>query len=146
MLTTSDQAALTQTISQSNANDAHQKVNQLASEAQTCKQTYTRLATWQRDNLAYQSYLMARAQAAHNHAKAPAAVANPGPMPTQVPDADTCAPSTAFGIPAAALPAAGSTPTPAASATPTKPASTPTRTTTATATPTGAPSTTAAAG
>jgi len=146
MLTTSDQAALTQTISQSNASDAHQKINQLANEVQTCKQTYTRLATWQGDNLAYQRYLTARAQAAHNHAKAPAAVANPGPMPTQVPDADTCAPSTAFGIPAAALPAAGSTPTPAASATPTKPASTPTRTTTAKATPTVAPSTTPAAG
>jgi protein phosphatase len=104
MLTTSDQAALTQTISQSNASNANQKVNQLAGEAQTCKQTYTRLATWQRDNLAYQSYLTARTQAAKHKAKAPAAVANPGPMPTQLPDADTCAPSTAFGIPAAALP------------------------------------------
>ena len=34
-------------------------------------------------------------------------MANPGPMPTQLPDADTCAPSTAFGIPASALPTAG---------------------------------------
>jgi hypothetical protein len=146
MLTTSDQAALTQTISQSSANDAHQKINQLVGEAQRCRQTYMQLATWQRANLAYQSYLTARTQAAKNKTKAPTAVANPGPMPTQLPDADTCAPSTAFGIPASALPAAGNPPTPAASATPTKPASTPSKTTTAKATPTVAPSTTAAAG
>ena len=37
MLTTSDQAALTQTISQSSANDAHQQINQLAGEASQCQ-------------------------------------------------------------------------------------------------------------
>ena len=79
MLTTSDQAALTQTISQSSANDAHQKINQLAGEAAQCRQTYQELATWQRGSLAYQSYLTAKAQAVSHKAKPPAPVANPGP-------------------------------------------------------------------
>jgi hypothetical protein len=116
MLTASDQAALTQTISQGSASDAHQKINQLAGEAVRCQQTYQDLAAWQKDNVAYQGYLTAKAQAAKNKAKAPAVVNNPGPMPTQLPDADTCAPSTAFGVPAAALPAQGVTPAEPASA------------------------------
>jgi serine/threonine protein phosphatase PrpC len=135
MLTTSDQAALTQTISQSSADAAHQKINQLAGEARQCQQTYQELATWQRGNVAYQNYLTAKAAAAKSHAHAPTPVANPGPMPTQMPDADTCAPSTVFGVAAAALPTPGeSTPAPTVTATPTKPASTPTKTTSAKAT------------
>jgi protein phosphatase len=131
MLTTSDQAALSQTISQSSANDAHQKINQLAGEATQCGQTYQLLATWQKDNVTYQDYLTAKARAAHAKTKAPAPVANPGPMPTQLPAPDTCAPSTAFGVAAAALPVSGQTaagPTPTPTATPTRPASTPTTT------------------
>jgi serine/threonine protein phosphatase PrpC len=135
MLTTSDQVALTQTISQSSADAAHQKINQLAGEAGQCRQTYQELATWQRDNVAYQNYLTAKAAAAKSHAHPPTPVANPGAMPTQMPDADTCAPSTVFGVAAAALPTPGeSTPAPTVTATPTKPASTPTKTTSAKAT------------
>jgi PPM family protein phosphatase len=147
MLTDSDRAALTQTISQSSANDAHSKINQLAGEATQCRQTYQELATWQRGTVAYQTYLTAKQQATKNKTKAPAVVANPGPMPTQLPDADTCAPSTAFGVPAAALPTPGeSAPTPPASVTPTKPASTPSRTASAKASPTVVARTTPAAG
>jgi protein phosphatase len=137
MLTASDQAALTQTISQSSASDAHQKINQLAGEATQCRQTYQELAAWQRGSLAYQSYLTAKAQAVSRKAKPPAPVANPGPMPTQLPEADTCAPSTVFGVPAASLPAPGeSAPAATPSSTPTKPASTPTKSASAKASPT----------
>ena len=104
-----DQATLAQTISQSSAQDAEQKVNQLAGEAGQCQQTYTVLAHWQQGNLAYQKYLTAKAQAAAHHAKAPATVPSPGPMPTQLPSADKCGPSAAFGIPPSALPTAGIT-------------------------------------
>jgi PPM family protein phosphatase len=143
MLTTSDQAALAQTISQGSADDAHQKINQLAGEAAQCRQTYQELATWQRGSVAYQGYLTAKAQAVSHKAKPPAPVANPGPMPTQLPDPDTCAPSTAFGIPAAALPAPGASTT-APSVTPTKPATTPSKTPTGKASPTVKPPTTPA--
>jgi hypothetical protein len=137
MLTASDQAALTQTISQGSASDAHQKINQLAGEATQCRQTYQELAAWQRGTLAYQSYLTAKAKAVSHKAKPPAPVANPGPMPTQLPDADTCAPSTVFGVPAASLPTSGeSAPAATPSSTPTKPASTPTKSASAKASPT----------
>ena len=137
MLTTSDQAALTQTISQSSADAAHQKINQLAGEAKQCQQTYQELAAWKTNNVAYQAYLTAKQAAAEHHAHPPTAVANPGPMPTQLPDGDTCAPSTVFGVAgggAARSGAATSTATPTATATPTKPASTPSKTATAKAT------------
>jgi PPM family protein phosphatase len=148
MLTASDQAALAQTISQSSASDAHQKINQLAGEANQCGQTYRELATWQQASLTYQRYLTAKEQAAKSKAKAPAVVNNPGPMPTQLPDAATCAPPAAFGVQAASLPtAAESTTTAPPSVTPTKPASTPGKTTSAKAAPTvAAPTTPATAG
>jgi hypothetical protein len=140
MLNASDQAALAQTISQSNASDAHQKINQLSGEATHCQQTYQELAAWQRGSLAYQSYQTAKALAVRHKTKPPAPVANPGPMPTQLPDADACAPSTAFGVPAAALPTSGES-TPAAT-----PASTPTKAASAKASPTVTAATTPAAG
>jgi protein phosphatase len=119
MLTSSDQATLQQTISTSSVSDAQQRIDQLQAEADQCQQTYQHLTTWQSENLAYENYLTAKAQAAKNHAKAPAVVHNPGPMVAQLPDADQCAPSTAFGIPASALPAAAATaPTPTPSVTP----------------------------
>jgi PPM family protein phosphatase len=142
MLTTSDQATLQQTISASSVSDAQQRIDQLQSQADQCRQTYETLAKWQTEDLAYQSYLTAKQQAAKNHTKAPAVVNSPGAMQTQMPDADECAPSTAFGIPASALPPAGAT-APAATPTATpKPTSTPsgraTPTASATATPTAA--------
>jgi PPM family protein phosphatase len=141
MLTTSDQATLQQTISASSVSDAQQRIDQLQGQADQCRQTYETLAKWQTEDLAYQSYLTAKQQAAKNHTKAPAVVNSPGAMQTQMPDADECAPSTAFGIPASALPPAGATaPAATPTATPSKPTSTPsdraTPTASATATPT----------
>lgn len=112
-LPANDRATLARTISQSSVQGAEREVNQLAGEALQCQQTYTALANWQQGNIAYRNYLTAKAEAVAHHAKAPATAPSPGPMPTQVPSADKCGPSTAFGIPPAALPAAGVT-TPAA--------------------------------
>ena len=108
-LTPDDQAELTQTISRSSVQDAQQKINQLAGEASQCRQTYTRLQTWQQANTKYQTYLAAKAQAAAHKTKAPAVVQPAGPMPIQLPSQDQCAPSTEFGIAPAALPTAGET-------------------------------------
>jgi serine/threonine protein phosphatase PrpC len=135
MLTTSDQATLQQTISASSVSDAQQRIDQLQGQADQCRQTYETLAKWQTEDLAYQSYLTAKQQAAKNHTKAPAVVNSPGAMQTQMPDADECAPSTAFGIPASALPPAGAT----------APAVTPTATPKPTGTPSGKATPTASA-
>jgi protein phosphatase len=122
LLTSSDQATLQQTISVGSVNDAQKRIDQLQTGADECQQTYRTLAAWQTQYLAYQTYNTAKAQAARTKSKPPAVVNSPGPMQTQVPDADQCAPSTAFGIPASALPAPGAT---APAVTPSKPASTP---------------------
>jgi serine/threonine protein kinase len=143
MLTSSDQATLQQAISTSSVSDAQQRIDQLVTEADQCQQTYQHLATWQSENLAYENYLVAKVEATKNRTKAPAVVNNPGPMLTQLPDADQCAPSTAFGIPASALPATAATaPAPTPSATPSEPASTPSTSSSAKATATPSASTT----
>ncbi|MGH3281417.1 MAG: hypothetical protein ACRDNW_20085, partial [Trebonia sp.] len=105
LLTSGDQATLKQTISADSLNDAMQRIDQLQAGVNNCQQTYQQLATWQSKDLAYQHYLTAKAAAAK--AKAPAVVNSPGAMPTQMPSESQCAPSTAFGILASALPAAG---------------------------------------
>jgi PPM family protein phosphatase len=139
MLSSGDQATIQQTISMSSLNDAHQRIDQLQTEADACQQSYQKLATWKTENTAYTNYLTAKTAAAKNHTKAPAVVNNPGPMPTELADPTQCAPSTAFGIPASALPAAGaSTP----SVAPSTPASTPSTGSSAKATATPSPSTT----
>lgn len=121
VLTDAQQTTLEQRISSKNVTDAQQRIDQLVASANQCQQTYQQLATWQAKNRAYQSYLAAKAQAAVTKAKSPAAVANPGAMPAQLPNAVQCAPSAAFAIPASALPTAGETvPHPAPSITPTK--------------------------
>jgi serine/threonine protein phosphatase PrpC len=135
MLTSSDQTTLQQTISASSVTDAKQRIGQLQGEADQCQQAYQKLATWQTEDLAYENYQTAKAQAAKNKTKAPTVVNSPGAMPTQLPDSAQCAPSTAFGIPASALPPAGATaPAPTPTATPSKPASTSSATPTPTAT------------
>ena len=131
MLSSGDQATIQETISMSSVNDAQQRIDQLQAEADACQQTYQKLATWKTEDTAYENYQTAKTAAAKNHTKAPAVVNNPGPMPAQVADPDQCAPSTAFGISASSLPAAGaSTP----SVTPSRPASTPSATSSAKAT------------
>jgi len=133
-LTPNDQAQLTQTISRSNVQDAQQKINQLAGEAKQCQQTYTELKNWQLANTNYQKYLTAKQQATVHKTKAPAVVQPAGPMPTQLPNQDQCAPPAQFGIAPTALPTPGET---AATA---PPAAKPTKT------PTAHPTTTPAAG
>jgi serine/threonine protein phosphatase PrpC len=125
MLTSSDQATLQQTISANSQGDAQQRIDRLQAEVDACRQKYQELAAWQSKYQAYQAYLTAKALAARNHAKAPAVVNSPGAMQIQMPGPDECAPSTAFGIPASALPAAGekvpaATPTSTPTSTPTK--------------------------
>jgi len=137
LLTSGDQATLQQTITASSVNDAQLRIDQLQGQVTQCQQTYQTLATWKIKNAAYQAYLTAKTQATAHHGKAPAVVANPGLMPTQLPGADQCAPSTAFGILASALPAAGTTTgTPAAATPSATPARTPTTTSSTKATPT----------
>jgi protein phosphatase len=129
MLTSTDQAALQQTITANSLNDAEQRIDRLQGEATTCQNKYQTLAAWQTEYLAYTKYTAEKAMATKTKTKPPAVVVNsPGAMPFQVPDADMCAPSKAFGIPAAALPADGETAPPVTTASPT---TSPTPTTTA---------------
>jgi PPM family protein phosphatase len=137
MLTSNDQATLAQTISESSSGDAEQRIYQLQVAAKNCQTTYQQLATWQTQYMSYQNYLRARYLAAKAKAKLPAVVANPEAMPSPLPTATECAPSTAFGIATAALPTAQEG---AAAATPSGPA-TPPASPSATASGTAAPHT-----
>jgi protein phosphatase len=128
LLTGTDQATLQQTISANSLGDAQQRIGRLQAQVSSCMQTYQKLAAWQAQYLKYQTYLTAKAKAAKAKAKPPAVVNSPGAMPTQMPGTNQCAPSTAFGIPASALPATGekapsnapgTTPSPTSSAKPT---------------------------
>jgi len=130
-LTPNDQAELTQTISRSSLQDAQQKINQLVGEATQCRQTYTALKNWQQANNNFKVYQAAKQQAAAHKSKPPAVVQPAGPMPTQLPSQDQCAPSTEFGITPTALPTPGATEATASAA--------PTATNTPAAHPTGSP-------
>jgi PPM family protein phosphatase len=95
----SDQATLNQTISQGSVNDAMLLIDRLQTNADQCRTAWQGLATWQARNTAYQQALT------HNRTskKKVPVPANPGLQPAKPTSAD-CAPSTAFGIPATALP------------------------------------------
>jgi PPM family protein phosphatase len=124
MLTEADQSTLQQTISATSLTDAQQRIDQLQGDASQCQATYQTLATWQVKYVAYKNYLTAEIAAAKAKKKLPPVVASPGAMPTQLPSPAECAPSTAFGIAASALPTSGeSAPPPPVSVTPTKSAS-----------------------
>jgi PPM family protein phosphatase len=104
-LTIGDQAAVAQTISQGSVSSAQQVTDQLQTNATQCQQQWLALEAWQAKSVTYQLEL---AKASKSKAKVPPQD-NPGVRP---PAADSdCAPSTAFDIPASALP-------PAATATP----------------------------
>jgi PPM family protein phosphatase len=107
-LTSGDQAAVTQTISQGSVNSAQLVVDQLKTHATDCQQQWAALAEWQAKNTTYQRELVA---ARGTKTKVPASD-NPGMEPTPA-DPD-CAPAAAFGIPASALPTAQSSATPSA--------------------------------
>ena len=98
---------------------------------------WTALAAWQAQSVKYQSDLV---KAAHSKPKikVPASDA-PGPIPPR-PDLDSCAPASAFGIQASALPPAQPVTPPAT------PATTPTAKASVTATPKATAKKTPAAG
>jgi hypothetical protein len=145
MLTSADQATLQQTISANSLTDAEHRIDSLQTQVNNCQQRYTELAAWQTKYLAYQRYLTAKAMATKTKTKAPAVVASPGAMPTQVPGADECATSTVFGIQASALPTSGESAPPATTASPSPTPSASVKST-ATAKPTASASATATAG
>jgi len=108
-----DQDTLAQTISKGSVGDAKSLIDVLQGESTKCQGMWTALTSWQAQSVKYQSDLV---KAAHSKpkTKVPASDA-PGPMPPR-PDLDSCAPASAFGIPASALP---STQTTAPATTPT---------------------------
>jgi len=118
----SDQAGIRQTITASSLSNAQSMVGQISSSVTSCRQKWQSLVTWQ---AAEQNYQHALALYHAKKTKTPPKN-NPGPQPA-TPDAATCAPASAFGIPATALPGSPATTTPA-----TTPASTPTHASTAT--------------
>ena len=121
----SSQGMIRQTIPASSLDDAKHVVSQIQTQVNKCRQQYQALAQWKVNEARYQNELAAfRAKRTKVAPKD-----NPGPQPT-MPEAADCAPSSAFGIPATALP--GTTPT----VTPTvNPSTTPTPTTTVRPTP-----------
>jgi PPM family protein phosphatase len=98
-----DQNTLNQTISKGSAADANTLIDGLQNQSNVCHQQWTALATWQATTVSYNA-AVARDKASKAKPKptVPASDA-PGPMPT-TPDPDSCAPASAFGIPASALP------------------------------------------
>jgi serine/threonine protein phosphatase PrpC len=124
-LGTTDQGTLANTISKSSLNDAKSLINTLQAGVNQCHAQWTALAAWRTKDVKYLGELArARASKAKVKPTVPAAD-NPGPLPP-TPEAADCAPSTAFGIPASALPGptatAPPTTTPASSP---KPSATP---------------------
>ncbi len=117
-----NQVMIRQTITASSLAAAQSLVAQIQSGVSSCRQKWQALVRWQAAELTYQ-----RAVAAFRAKKTKVApTGNPGPAPP-MPDAADCAPASAFGIPASALPGAQPVTTPAASPTtgPTRPAATP---------------------
>lgn len=110
-LDSDSQSQVSQTISYSSLQDAQSVIQRLQGQVTQCQQGYQTLAAWQTQNLQHQSAL-----AKYN--KLPAAqkrnARKPAPLPAEPasPPAAECAPSTAFGIPASALPGAATQGTP----------------------------------
>jgi len=115
----SNQAMIRQTIPASSLADARTLVGQIQSEVDTCHQKWQALVQWQIAENRYKAEVAAyRARRSRVAPKD-----NPGAQPP-TPDAAGCAPASAFGIPASALPGGQPTPAPSATVTPTRPAAT----------------------
>ncbi len=99
-LTSGDQAAVAQTISQGSVNGAQQVIDQLQTHANDCQHQWQALVAWQAKSVTYQRELVA---ARGTKTKVPAQD-NPGMEPAAA-DPD-CAPAAAFAISASALPTA----------------------------------------
>jgi PPM family protein phosphatase len=110
----SSQTMISQTIPSNNLAAAQHAVSQIEQSVTQCRGQYQALAAWQTVNLRYQSEL-----AAYKQKKTKVKPTAPPPQPA-VPDSADCAPSTAFGIAASALPG-GAVTTPARTSPTTKP-------------------------
>jgi PPM family protein phosphatase len=114
-LRASDQAALTQTISTDSVDDAKLLIGRLQAESDSCATQWQALAAWQVKNLQFRTAVAAQAKLPHPRLPPDTR----GPLPP-TPSPANCAASTAFGIPASALPQPGaSAPVPLPSGTPT---------------------------
>jgi PPM family protein phosphatase len=112
-----DQGQLAQTISKGSVQDAEALINTLQAGSDNCHTQWMTLVAWQAKSVKYQADLV-KAEHSKPKIKVPASDA-PGPQPA-APNADDCAPASAFGIPAAALPGPNSaTPPPAPTPSPT---------------------------
>jgi protein phosphatase len=117
----SNQGMIRQTIPASSLADARTLVGQIQSEVDNCDQKWKALVQWQTAETRYQAEVAAyRARKTRVPPRD-----NPGGQPP-TPDAAGCAPASAFGIPATALPGGQPTAAPSVTATPTRPAVTPT--------------------
>ena len=99
------QQAFKATDTVSSLSSARGIVATVQSAVATCRQAYLDRQAWVAGDKAFKAYQAAAAAAKKQHQKPPPAVQNPGPEPT--PAASTCPPSTAFGVPAGDLLAAG---------------------------------------
>ncbi|HTU04903.1 MAG TPA: hypothetical protein VMG13_05055, partial [Trebonia sp.] len=97
----SDQAMIRQTITASSLGAAQTVVSQLQSGAVSCRQKWQALVSWQTKEQSYLSALSAYEAQKTRKGTAPKNTAGPQP-PT--PTATECAPASAFGISAGALP------------------------------------------
>jgi protein phosphatase len=129
----SDQAMIHQTITESSLTAAQSLVGQIQSGVTSCHQKWQELVTW---NSADQRYQQELALYKAKQTKTPPKN-KPGPQPA-TPDITECAPASAFGIPATALPT-GQQPV-------TQPSKAPSARSTSTASPRPSQSTTKAAG
>jgi protein phosphatase len=129
----SDQAMIHQTITESSLTAAQSLVGQIQSGVTSCHQKWQELVTW---NSADQRYQQELALYKAKQTKTPPKN-KPGPQPA-TPDITECAPASAFGIPATALPT-GQQPV-------TQPSTAPSARSTSTASPRPSQSTTKAAG
>jgi PPM family protein phosphatase len=121
----SSRSMISQTLPAASLAGAQRTVSQIAQTVAECQQGYKALAAWQTAEGRYQTAFKDFRQK-----KTKTAPKSPGPQPPQ-PNAAVCAPSSAFGIPASALPngsdtTAGTTPTAAPSSGATRPSSSPT--------------------
>ena len=95
------QQTLEATDAASNLSSARAIVANVRNAVNTCKQAYLDRQAWVASDNRYQAYKAAVAEAARQHKKPPAAVANPGAEPPAA--GPVCPPSTAFGIAATDL-------------------------------------------
>ncbi|MBO0801861.1 MAG: serine/threonine-protein phosphatase [Nocardiopsaceae bacterium] len=102
-LDSDSRAQVSQTISYGSLASAQSVARHLQQQATHCQQGYQALEKWQQENQQYQRKLAAYNKLSPAQKKKQHKPAAPAAEPTN-PASEQCAPSTAFGIPASALP------------------------------------------